>query len=186
MSERVAHLTTLFAVVAVMLVSATADPPDAVASACASVNARPAKSSRVVVTRAMVCLINAERRTHGLARLRLDRRLSAAARDHSRDMVRRGYFAHDSPDGLSPAQRVGGTGYLRGSRSWLVGENLAWGWHGRETAARIVRAWMHSPPHREEILEPSFRDVGIGAVVGVPHPVPRAGATYTVDFGVTR
>lgn len=179
----------LFAIVAIavaVVVAATAEPPEAFAAACASANARPARSGPAVVSRAMACLINAERRKHGLRALRMDPRLSKAAQAHSRDMVRRRYFSHTSPDGLSPAQRVRATGYLRAARAWTVGENIAWAWHGRETAARVVTAWMHSPPHREEILRPSFRDVGIGAVVGVPHPIPRGGGTYTADFGVKR
>jgi hypothetical protein len=45
---------------------------------------------------------------------------------------------------------------------------------------------MHSPPHRKVLLHPSFRAVGIGVVSGVPRQLPRGGATYTADFGVTR
>jgi len=179
----------VFAIVAVAAVAtfaATAEPPVALAGTCASANAKPLDASRATVSRAMFCLINAERRRHGLPALRLDRRLSEAAQDHTRDMVRRRYFSHINPDGLSPAERVRETGYLRASHRWLVGENIAWGWHGRETAASVVRGWMHSPPHREEILRPSFRDVGIGAILGTPRPVPRGGGTFTVDFGVKR
>ena len=121
-----------------------------------------------------------------VAAVRLNPRLSRAARAHSRDMVRRHYFSHTTPEGLRFADRIRGTGYLRASRQWFVGENLAWGWRGRDSARRIVRAWMHSPPHREVMLNPSFREVGIGIVSGVPRPLPPGGATYTADFGVTR
>jgi uncharacterized protein YkwD len=176
----------IVAVAVATIFAATVDAADAFASACASANAKPGQSSPKLVTRTTLCLINAERRKHGLRPLRLDPRLSTAARDHSRDMVRRRYFSHTTPDGISPAERVRATGYLRASREWLVGENISWAWHGRETAAGVVRGWMHSPPHREEILRPSFRDVGIGAVVGTPRPVPHGGATYTVDFGFKR
>lgn len=179
----------VFAIVAVAAAAtfaATAEPPVALAGTCASANAMPHDARPATVSKAMFCLINRERRRHRLPALRLDRRLSKAAQDHSRDMVRRRFFSHTNPDGLSPAERVGRTGYLRSTRRWLVGENIAWGWHGRETAASVVRGWMNSPPHREEILRPTFRDVGIGAVRGTPNPVPRGGGTFTVDFGVRR
>jgi uncharacterized protein YkwD len=176
----------IVAVTAVAILAAIADPPGALAASCGNPKAKPARSGSAAIPRTMACLINAERRARGLRPLRLDPRLSKAAREHSLDMVRRRYFSHSSPEGLSPAQRVRSTGYLRASRAWVVGENIAWGWHGRETAAAVVRAWMASPPHREEILRPSFRDIGIGAVAGAPRPVPRGGATYTADFGVRR
>ena len=152
-------------------------------AACAHAHAAAADTSRDERTRATLCLINSVRRAHGLSTLRLNPRLSSAARGHSRDMVRRRYFAHYTPEGLSPAHRVRGTGYLAGHRRWLVGETLAW-WRGSATPATIVTAWMHSPPHRHVLLEPSFRDVGIGVVLGTPRPPGRGGATYTADFGV--
>jgi uncharacterized protein YkwD len=150
---------------------------EAVAATCASATAKPSMT---------LCLINVQRHSHGVPAVRLNPRLSQAARAHSRDMVRRRYFSHTTPEGLRFADRIRGTGYLRASRQWFVGENLAWGWRGRDSARRIVRAWMHSPPHREVMLNPAFREVGIGIVSGVPRPLPPGGATYTADFGVTR
>jgi uncharacterized protein YkwD len=159
------------ALLALAMLAATVSPSSAVPS-------RPGKTNVRVTLR----LINAVRRHHGLHTLRLDSRLSSAARDHSRDMVRRHYFAHNTPEGESPAHRVLATGYVRPHRHWVVGETLAW-WRPAASPARIVAAWMHSPPHREVILTPAFRDIGIGVVLGVPRPMGRGGATYTADFG---
>lgn len=131
-------------------------------------------------------LLNAVREAHGLSSLRPNAKLTEAARGHSRDMVRRRYFSHLTPEGLSFSDRIRSTGYLRTNRRWLVGETLAWGWRRRAAPARIVRAWLNSPPHREVMLNPAYRDVGIGVVTGVPRALPRGGATYTADFGVKR
>ena len=179
------RLLTVLAAVAVTVCAAAADPPDAFAAACAGANVEPTQTTRATVKRATLCLINAERRERGLSDLRLDSRLTKAARRHSRDMVRRRYFSHTTPDGVSFVERIRRSGYLRTAGRWLVGENLAWTTRTGNSAADIVRAWMHSPPHREEILQGSFRDVGIGIVVGAPSSRSR-GATYTTDFGVKR
>ena len=48
---------------------------------------------------------------------------------------------------------------------------------------QIFVAWMHSPPHRANILDPSFRDAGVGVARGFPLGAAGAAATYTVDFG---
>jgi uncharacterized protein YkwD len=169
------HLFAAIAVACIVSLAAGGEQREAVAATCASANAKPAVT---------LCLINAVRHNHGVPAVRLDPRLSRAARAHSRDMVRRRYFSHTTPEGLSFADRIRGTGYMRAARRWYVGENLAWGWRGHGSAGRIVRAWMHSPPHREVMLNPSFREVGIGIVSGVPRPLPPGGATYTADFGV--
>jgi uncharacterized protein YkwD len=174
------------AAIAIAILALSSDTPPALAAACGSANVAPTQASHHALTHATLCLINAERRGHNLRPLRLNQRLSKAAQDHSRDMVRRRYFSHTTPDGSSFVQRIRGAGYLRAARTWIVGENLGWGWRRLGTAAQIVRAWMNSPPHREEILRPSFREAGIGVVSGVPRPLPRGGATYTVDFGVKR
>lgn len=130
---------------------------------------------------ATLCLLNRVRARHGQPPLRLNRKLSRAARRHSRDMVRHRYFAHDSRNGRSPFDRMRATRYVPRNASWWLGENIGWGSGSLSQPAAMVRAWMHSPPHRANILNRRFRDIGIGIVIGAP--VGGRGATYTTDFG---
>jgi uncharacterized protein YkwD len=130
---------------------------------------------------ATLCLLNRVRARHGLPPLRLNAKLSRAARRHSRDMVRHRYFAHDSRDGRSPFQRMRATRYVPRRASWWLGENIAWGSGSLGAPASVVRMWMHSKPHRANILSRRFRDVGIGIAPRAPNG--RRGATYTTDFG---
>ena len=74
--------------------------------------------------------------------------------------------------------------YVPPHASWSLGENIAWGGAALAEPAAIVRMWMHSPPHRANILSRRFREIGIGVAVGVPLRGARyRGATYTTDFG---
>lgn len=175
----------MLCVLALAAPASAAVPPHPSGVACANATRSPAGAKDAQAVRATLCLINDVRRHHGLQTVRLDRQLAVAARGHSRDMVRRRYFAHETPEGLSPAGRVAATGYLRHHRRWLVGETLAW-WSPHAAPATIVNGWMHSPPHRRVLLEPLFRDVGLGIVAGVPAAGRRGGATYTADFGFRR
>lgn len=152
---------------------------------CASADAAPAQASPAQVARAGVCMINAERRGHGLAALRVNPRLSLAARRHSLDMVRHHYFAHVAPSGVTFVRRIQKAGYLSGAHRWLVGETLGWGWGAGASAHRIVQAWMKSPEHRRILLTPSYRELGVGVVWGGPHRRAIPYATFTADFGVT-
>ena len=130
---------------------------------------------------ATLCLLNRVRARHGLPPLRLDPKLSRAARRHSRDMVRHRYFSHASRNGRSPFDRMRATHYVPRHASWWLGENIAWGSGSLAEPIAMVRAWMHSPPHRANILSRHFRDIGIGIAPGAP--VGGSGATYTTDFG---
>ena len=155
--------------------------PRAAAAGCANADARPAKTSRSALSRAVRCLVNAERRARGLPALGADGRLARAARRHGSDMVARRYFSHVTPEGADVHDRLRKAGYLKSGRSWAVGENLAWLGGSRATPRRIVRAWMGSPSHRRNILTGGFRGVGIGVVRN--HPGGRGGATYVAEFG---
>ena len=109
----------------------------------------------------IVAAMNAERRQRGLAELRLDSRLSAAAADRARDMFAKGYFNHVAPDGTQPFVWVRNHHY----RYATIGENLA---DGYRSARAVVDGWMHSPGHRDNVLGKSFVDVGLSIVRGSP------------------
>ena len=173
------------ALAALSVAGPLAHPPTAVAAACARADAIPSQASRSQITRASVCMINAERRVHGLSALQVNSRLSTAARRHSLDMVRRRYFSHTEPTGVDFVQRIRAAGYLTSVNRWLVGETLGWGWGAGASAHRIVRAWMHSPAHRRILLTPSYREVGVGVVWGGPRRRAAPDATFTANFGVT-
>ena len=182
---RLRSLHPRLAVAAALSASALAlvGAPSASAACGAHTSALPGQTSRASMASATICLVNAERSHRGLRPLHLSRRLSRAARGHARDMVRRDYFSHDSLSGASFVDRIRHTGYLRGPRAWIVGENLAWGSGDRSTPAAIVDAWMHSPGHRANILQRRFRQIGIGLVSGAPVSVDGPAATYATDFG---
>jgi uncharacterized protein YkwD len=128
--------------------------------------------------------LNLVRLEHGLRQLRQSPSLTDAADHHSLAMVRAGYFAHESPDGSHFAARIKAF-YKPRARRWTVGENLIWRTH-RLTARAAVAAWLVSPGHRENLLGPKYREVGISAVRadGAPGVYGnRPVVVLTVDFG---
>jgi hypothetical protein len=178
-ARRRAGRAAVVAAVAVPL--AGASPPDAGAAGCAGARSDPGRSGPDVT----LCLINAERRSRSLATLAVNGKLARAARHHAADMVARGYFAHTSPGGSTFAGRIHHVGYAAGCRAWSVGETLAWGTGDQATPASRVAAWLRSRPHRRILLEPAFREMGVGIVAGVPDR-SEAGFTYTAELGRRR
>ncbi|WP_018504692.1 CAP domain-containing protein [Parafrankia discariae] len=122
----------------------------------------------------VVALTNAERARGGLAALVTEPRLAAAAHRHSADMATRGFFAHDTPDGITVADRVLAAGYSYA----VVAENIA---AGQRTAAEVVAGWMNSPPHRANILRPEVRQIGVARFDGGEY-----GVYWTQVFGTPR
>jgi uncharacterized protein YkwD len=167
---------------ALLAVAAAAAP--APAAACVAADDLPGWAGAGPAGLATVCLINAERRVRGMPAVHADARLALAARRHSRDMARRKFFSHTTPDGSAFVSRIRRSGYMRRSRRWRVGQILAWGTGAGASPRAVVSAWMESPPHREVLLRPYYREVGIGVVPAVPARGRRGGATYTTDFGV--
>jgi uncharacterized protein YkwD len=182
----VAMMTAALLVSALMLVTASvADVGVATAEAakCRWANKGPGQVSRKHARHALVCQINKKRRRHGLNGVDSKRALRKAGKRHSRYMLRRGCFAHQCPGEKDLVARINATSYLPCNCTWRVGETIAWAAKRRGTPAAIVRAWMHSPPHRHVLLDRGLKNVGIGLVWGSPpNPGARA-ATYTADFG---
>jgi uncharacterized protein YkwD len=132
--------------------------------------------------------INALRREHGLAPLRVSSRLSPAAKQHSSEMAARGYYSHDSANGSSFDRRIARYYPMGDSRYWSVGENLLWSSPDVD-AGGALDMWWNSPEHRKNMLTARWREIGLSAV-----HVPAAPGTYggrevtivTTDFGVRR
>ncbi len=157
--------------------------PASASAECAGADLRPAAENLPQVRAAVLCLLNQERASRGLSPLRANTKLRKAAERHSRNMTSQDFFSHVSPGGSTPVERVKAAGYLTGAGSWAVGENIAWGEQRLSTPAEIMESWMESPGHKANILNRSFRHVGIGVAVGAPVDGASGGATYTTAFG---
>lgn len=103
-------------------------------------------------------LVNRERAKAGLAPVRYNSLLDNAAEKHAAHMSLVGRMAHDGIGDGTPGERIRAEGFRR---AW--GENVA---TGQTTPEQVVREWMNSPTHRRNILDPSFRQLGVGQVVG--------------------
>jgi len=101
-----------------------------------------------------VNLLNADRRSQGLANLVIDIRLTVLGEQHAQDMIKRNFFDHINPEGQSPFDRMKKAGI---SYSY-AGENIAI----NQSVPAAELAFMNSPGHRANILNPHFTRVGIG------------------------
>lgn len=157
------------------------------ASPCANTELTPSAEDITLVRAAVLCLINHARAEHGLNPLAISARLESAAEGHCAELISANYFAHISPDGETPVDRIRNTGYIPGpSVGYVIGENLAWGTYSLSTPQSIVSAWIASPGHLANILESQYRETGIGIVAAVPVSLGGGspGASYAQEFGV--
>jgi len=146
----------------------------------------PGKTAQVAqLQSALLAQINAFRTAHGLVRLKVSGALTSVADGHSSQMARLGFFSHDSANGQSFSQRIAQAYSPRGFRRWSVGENLVWGGPAIG-AARAFRLWLSSPPHRANLLNARWREIGLGAVHSTSAPGVYGGGAATIvtaDFG---
>jgi uncharacterized protein YkwD len=155
------------------------------APASSSIRVGGSVSRDSLVQTGLVRQINVFRAAHGLSRLRVSPALDRAAAAHSTEMARVGYFRHSSANGASFSQRVASYYSQRGYRTWTAGENLVYGTPDL-AAAQALKLWLASPPHRANLLDPHWRELGLSAVhsngaPGVYHGMPAT--IITADFG---
>jgi uncharacterized protein YkwD len=182
------RLTVLTALLATLLVASTLPAARAGAesdSACKQAGEAPRQATLNDLRSSMLCLVNRVREHYGLLALQENIPLERSATGHSNDMVQHGYFSHDGPAGSTLGSRVAQTGYLARVNAYFIGENIGGG-IGRRLGSplAIFRAWMKSPPHRANILDPEFHDAGVGVARGYPAGGGVAAATYTLDLGM--
>jgi hypothetical protein len=107
----------------------------------------------------LLAATNGKREALGLATLSLNPQLSEAAARKAQDMFEKNYWAHNSPTGTTPWDFITGAGY----HYVVAGENLA---KNFSTSQAVVDAWMASPTHRENIVKPSYKEIGFAVVNG--------------------
>ncbi|MEU8732463.1 CAP domain-containing protein [Streptomyces tendae] len=121
----------------------------------------------------VLALVNEERTAAGCSPVTANDKLTRAADDYSDVMANSGVMSHTGPDGSTMASRVEAAGY-----QWsTLGENIA---RGQADAASVMDSWMNSPGHRANILNCSFKELGVGVHFG------DGGPWWTQDFGTGR
>ena len=125
----------------------------------------------------LIQLVNAHRAALGLHTLTPAGSLTASAEWKSLNMAGYNYMQHDDPAPVarSVSDRLGACGYPSTSAAW--GENIAYGF---PDAKSVMTAWLNDPPHRENLEDPSYTTIGVGAAAN------GSGIIYwTQDFGTT-
>ncbi|MGW7511213.1 CAP domain-containing protein [Streptomyces massasporeus] len=121
----------------------------------------------------VLALVNKERAAAGCSPVTANDRLTQAADDYSDVMASSGVMSHTGPDGSTMTTRVEAAGY-----QWsTLGENIA---RGQADAASVMKSWMNSPGHRANILNCSFKELGVGVHFG------DGGPWWTQNFGAGR
>ena len=176
--------SALLATVALLLAGPLSE--SASASPCGRYGKQePRQLSKRQARVAVRCLVNRRRLNHGLRPLGKSGRLKRAAQRHTSYMQDHRCFAHECPGEPSVLSRLKRVNYIVGGlSSWMYGENIAYGERRLGTPRAIVRAWMRSPGHRYNILNPRFRQMGIGFSRGIPPQPGASGSTITTDFGM--
>ncbi len=167
----------LAALAAASIASCTALTPGAAAqpaSACANATTPVGAASHRVLDRAVACLVNQQRRQHGLPRLHVSQELNRSAQGWTNFMVRHNDFFH----GGDWTGRITAVGF-----HWVsAGENIAAGYG---TPAQVVNAWMGSTGHCRNILAPVFSSMGTGVDPEGRGSMRNMGM-WTQDFGLRR
>jgi uncharacterized protein YkwD len=121
-----------------------------------------AQSTDQIIENAVLLDINAARAQQALPLFAQDASLAQLASEHSADMLQHGTFSHDDASGCSPTCRLSDAGFpwqAMGENIYeLTGDTLS----PQETAHEIVAGWLADPEHRQNLLDTSFTEVGIG------------------------
>lgn len=134
----------------------------------ASTAGRTEKIAQEVIVRT-----NAERTKRGLPPLKRNANLTQAAQWLAKDMAERGYFDHTDRQGRNIGKRIPDFGYINYR---MMAENIAM---GQRSATEVVAGWMKSAGHRENLLNPEYREIGVGVTL----PRGKSRAHWVQDFG---
>lgn len=132
--------------------------PSASPKAAVPAKPSPTKAAAQTLEAQMLALVNQARKSAGCGALRAEVKLDRAARAHSADMAKRNYFSHETPEGVTPWDRARAAGYDQPSA-----ENIA---AGNASAKATMQQWMNSKGHKANILNCSYKAMGVGRATG--------------------
>jgi uncharacterized protein YkwD len=130
---------------------------------------------------AMQCLTNYARAKQGLAPLQLTPVLNAAGQAKLKSDISCGEFTH-TPCG-QPFVTVFAT-YIQGAASYEIGENILWGTGSYGSPRQAMNGWLHSAGHRENILTPSYTELGVGYLSGQTFQGSTGATLWSQEFGL--
>lgn len=108
----------------------------------------------------IIALTNDLREQKGLPQLAIENKLNTSADNKAMDMARRQYFSHKGPDGKTVSDWIREAGYSYS----VAGENLAMGF---PSAEEVVNAWIKSPTHYANLIDPDYQAIGVGLESGL-------------------
>jgi uncharacterized protein YkwD len=144
---------------------AVADTPAVRTSAVQVADTAPPPPTPTTPAEEVVALTNSQRAAIGLPPLVIDAAVTRAAETHSADQAAMRRMSHTGSDGSNAGQRLTRVGYAW--RAW--GENVA---AGQRSAPDVTDAWLGSPGHRANMLDPMFEHIGVAVAYdasGVPY-----------------
>ena len=137
----------------------------------------------------VLCVINERRAENRLSPLRSNGLLHDAGYIYVTSMLSGQFYGHHGclagrNNCSTVIRRLRFLGYIRPGSAWIVGETLREAPPGTSTPDGVVGAWMASAEHRQRLLKPRFRDVGVASVSGIADAFPyTAGVTVAAEFG---
>jgi uncharacterized protein YkwD len=146
----------------------TTAPPTATSSVCNF-------SSSASYESTLISLINQERTRLGIAPMTTSSQLTAAARQHSRDMACNDFFSHTGSDGSSPFDRIASSGFS----FTAAAENIYAGSGSYNSPQQAFNGWMNSSGHRTNMLNPTYTHIGVGYIYNASSTY---GGYFTADF----
>jgi uncharacterized protein YkwD len=154
--------------------SSEATPATANAT-CQYADSTVSQATRAQLTLAVDCLINEQRLAHGLPEMTVSQKLNTSAQGWNDTMIQTNFFGHGTDSQFEA--RINAVNY-----DWQeAGENIA---SGFQTPRDAVAAWMASPEHCTNVLNPDYRDMGTGETASPVSSVASDGGTWTQDFGL--
>jgi uncharacterized protein YkwD len=124
----------------------------------------------------IVELVNKHRNQLNLHSLKIDTRLSNSAQRKAQEMADLSYFSHTSPNKKTPWQFINEDGYKYSTAA----ENIAFGYANSD---EVVKGWLNSKGHRQNIENKNYVDIGIGIAYGSVQPNRAKGLIFVQHFG---